>query len=324
MTGRAFAVRLPLRAPLAGLDHRDAGLVEGPAGWGEWSPQPGYPSDPVRCWDASQEPTYEAWPAPVRDRVPINALVPAVPAQKATVLAAEARAAGIRTVKVKVGADPAGADLDRVAAVREALGSSGRIRIDANAFWDLDDAVPALFRFDKYDIELAEQPVETLEDLARLRRRVAVPLAADEAVRSIEDAHRLHRLAAADALVVKTQPLGGVRYALAVAEEAGVPVIVSSLYETSVGLAAGLALAGCLPELPFACGLGTAVLLAADVVADPLVPVDGMLVVRRPVPDPELLARYGSPFEEFELESGSSIRILARPADRGAAGEAAP
>ncbi|MGH9282875.1 MAG: o-succinylbenzoate synthase [Acidimicrobiales bacterium] len=293
-------MRLPLRTPVAGLEHRDAVLVEGPAGWGEWSPLPGYPSDPVTCWAACQEAAGEPWPAPVRDRVPVNALVPAVGAHEAGRLAAEAAAAGIGTVKVKVGADPAGADLDRVAAVRDALGPAGRIRIDANAFWDLDDAVLALFRFDKYDVELAEQPVATLEDLARLRRLVPVPLAADEAVRTVEDAHRLRRLAAADALVVKTQPLGGVRPALAIGEEAGVPVIVSSLYETSVGLAAGLALAACLPELPYACGLGTATLFAGDVVADPLVPVAGGLEVRRPVPDPDLLARYGSPLEEGE------------------------
>jgi O-succinylbenzoate synthase len=94
--------------------------------------------------------------------------------------------------------------------------------------------------------------------------------------------------------VVKVQPLGGVAAALEVAEAAGVPAIVSSLYETSVGLAAGLALAAALPELPYACGLGTAALLAGDVVADPLVPVNGELAVRRPVPDPELVARYAS------------------------------
>jgi O-succinylbenzoate synthase len=236
----------------------------------------------------------------LRHHVPVNALVPAVTAQAAGRLAAEARSAGISTVKVKVGADPAGADLDRVAAVRDALGPGGRIRIDANAIWDLDDAVLALSRFDKYDIELAEQPVASLEDLAHLRRRVPVPLAADEAVRTLEDAHHLHKLRAADALMVKTQPLGGVRPALALVEVAGVPAIVSSLYETSVGLAAGLALAACLPDLPYACGLGTASLLAADVVADPLVPVDGSLTVRRPVPDPDLLAAYGAPWEEFE------------------------
>ena len=131
-----------------------------------------------------------------------------------------------------------------------------------------------------------------LADLARVRRRVAVPVAADESVRSLGDARRLAALAAADAVVVKVQPLGGVRAALRVIEAAGVPAVVSSLYETSVGLAAGLALAAALPDLPFACGLGTGALLAGDVVADPLVPAGGVIAVRRPEPDPALLARW--------------------------------
>ena len=93
--------------------------------------------------------------------------------------------------------------------------------------------------------------------------------------------------------MVKVQPLGGMAATMAVIEAAGVPVIVSSMYETSVGLAAGLALAASLDELPFACGLGTAHMFAGDVVVDPLTPVDGWLTVRRPTPDAGLLARYG-------------------------------
>jgi o-succinylbenzoate synthase len=111
-------------------------------------------------------------------------------------------------------------------------------------------------------------------------------------VQDLDAARRLARLGAADALVVKVQAAGGVRAALALAEAAGVPVIASSMVETSVGLAAGLAFAACLPATPFASGLGTGLLLAGDVVRDRLVPVAGRLAVRRPVPDPELLARY--------------------------------
>jgi O-succinylbenzoate synthase len=148
-------------------------------------------------------------------------------------------------------------------------------------------------RLAPFDLELVEQPVATIEDLAAVRRRVGVPVAADECVRDVHDARRLATADAADALVVKVQPLGGIAAAMEVAAAAGVAVIVSSMYETSVGLAAGLAFAAALDELPFACGLGTAGLLAADVVADPLLPLDGWLDVRRPVPAGDLLARYG-------------------------------
>jgi O-succinylbenzoate synthase len=289
---RAERVRVPLRVPLGGSSYREATLVEGSAGWGEFSPLPGYPCDPRRCEEAVKEAVLVGWPAPVRAEVPVNGLVPAVPADTAAALAAEALAGGVTTVKVKVGSGPLTDDVDRVAAVRAALGPSGRIRLDANGAWDVDSAVAALERLAGFDLELVEQPVADMGDLARVRRRVAVPVAADESVRSLGDARRLAALDAADAVVVKVQPLGGVRAALRVVEAAGVPAVVSSLYETSVGLAAGVALAAALPELPFACGLGTGALLAGDVVADPLVPRGGTLPVRRPVPDPALLARW--------------------------------
>jgi O-succinylbenzoate synthase len=288
----AHGVRVPLRVPLGWQWFREATLVEGPAGWGEFSPLPGYPCDPRRCEEAVREAVFVAWPAPVRGDVPVNALVPAVDATTAERLAAEAAAAGMTTVKVKVGDGPLADDADRVAAVRSALGPSGRIRLDANGAWDIDSAVAAIERLAAFDLELVEQPVADLGDLARVRRRVAVLVAADESLRSLGDARRLAALDAADVVVVKVQPLGGVRAALRVIEAAGVPAVVSSLYETSIGLAAGVALAAALPELPFACGLGTGALLAGDVVADPLVPVAGRLAVRRPEPDPALLARW--------------------------------
>lgn len=292
---KVYPVRIPYRVPLGGEAYRQATLVEGPAGWGECSPLPGYPSDPVRCEEAAGEAALAGWPPAVRAEVPVNALVPAVDVQTAAALVAEAVVAGITTVKIKVGDGPLAGDADRVAAVRAALGPSGRIRLDANGAWDVDTAVLALGRLAGFDLELVEQPVADLADLALVRRRVAVPVAADESLRSVDDARRLAALDAADAVVVKVQPLGGVRAALRVVEAAGVPAVVSSLYETSIGLAAGLALAAALPDLPYACGLGTAALLAGDVVAVPLVPDHGVLAVRRPSPDPALLARWAAP-----------------------------
>jgi O-succinylbenzoate synthase len=222
----------------------------------------------------------------VRDQVPVNGFVPAVaPGEVAAYLGD-----GYPAYKVKVGH---GDDVGRVAAVREAVGPSVAIRIDANGAWDVDEAVSRIARLAAYDLELVEQPVASIDDLAAVRRRVGVPIAADECVRGLDDARRLRALGAADVVVLKVQPLGGVRAALEVAEAAGVPAVVSSLYETSVGLAAGLALAAALPDLPYACGLATAGLLAADVVNDPLLPEGGALAVRRPTVDPALVARYG-------------------------------
>ncbi len=275
-------LRIPLVGPVRGVTHRDITLLSGPAGWGECSPLPGYPCDPGLARRAAEEAACEGWPPAVRDTVPVNALVPDGPIDGASL-------AGFSSVKLKVDARH---DVERVAELRDIVGPTVAIRVDANGAWDVDTAVDVIERLDRYDVELIEQPVATLDDLARVRRKVTVPIAVDESLRSLDDARDVARLEVADVVVLKVQPLGGVRAALAVAGAAGVPAIVTSMLETSVGLAAGLALAAALPELPFACGLGTAALLAGDVVADPLVPVDGVLAVRRPTPVVELIARY--------------------------------
>jgi o-succinylbenzoate synthase len=249
-------------------------LLEGPAGWGEWSPLPGYPSDPAQCRRAAEEAATVGFPPAVRDVVPVNALV------DGPFLVHDVR--GYPAVKVKV-RDSRGIAL--LGAVRDAVGPSVRVRVDANGSWDVDTAIDMIARLARYDVELVEQPVASLDDLARVRRAVSVPVAADECIRSVEDARRLRALDAADVVVVKQQPLGGVRAALEVVDAAGVPAIVTSMMETSVGLAAGLALAAALPELPYACGLATATSLPADVTSRPLLPVDGVLHVRTVVPD---------------------------------------
>jgi O-succinylbenzoate synthase len=218
----------------------------------------------------------------------VNALVTGTPFDPALLL-------GFPCVKVKVGRADQGQDLALVTAVREAVGPSVALRVDANGTWDEDTARSMLWRLAPLDIELAEQPVRTIESMSRLRRRVGVPLAADECVRSIDDARRLHRLEAADAIVLKVQPLGGMRQALRIAEAAAVPAVVTTMMETSVGIAMALHLAASLPELPFACGLATAGALGSDVTREPLSATDGVMRVRRVTPDPGLLAALAVP-----------------------------
>jgi O-succinylbenzoate synthase len=272
-----------------GATHRDATLVEGVMGWGESSPLPGYPVAASSCASAAIEAATLGLPDPVRDRVPVSALIPDEAPVEAAARAALAVADGFRTVKVKVG-DPE--DVDRVMAVRDAIGPDVALRLDANGAWDLDTARLRLRRLAASAPEFVEEPVAGLGEMARLRRKVSIPIAADESVRGIEDVRRLASAGAADVLILKVQACGGAVRGLHWAEDAGVPVVVTSMLETSVGLAAGVALAAALPELLYACGLATGSLLAGDVVADPLIATDGMLDVRRPVPDEELLGRY--------------------------------
>ncbi len=277
---------IPLRTRFRGIDVRQGVLVRGPAGWGEFSPFLDYgPPVTARWWAAAEEAASVGWPAPLRETIPVNVTVPAVDPEQAARIVRDS--AGCRTAKVKVAeaGQSLNDDLERVAAVRDVLGPGGRIRVDANGAWDVDSAVRAIRALDRFGLEYAEQPCATLAELAALRRRVDVPLAADESVRTAEDPLRIAGLAAADIVVLKVQPLGGVRRALAVAEACGLPVVVSSALETSVGIAAGVALAAALPELPYACGLATVPLLTGDVCSQPLLPLDGLLPVRRAEPD---------------------------------------
>jgi o-succinylbenzoate synthase len=277
--------RVPLRTRFRGIDVRDGVLVRGPAGWGEFSPFWDYDDAESRRWWASAvESAVEGWPAPVRFSIPVNVTVPAVAAEQAHAIVS---ASGCRTAKVKVaepGQSPAD-DLARVEAVRDALGPAGAIRVDANAAWDVDTAVARIAELDRVGLEYVEQPCATLEELAALRRRIDVRIAADEAVRRSADPLRVDLREACDVVVLKVQPLGGVRAALRVAEAHGLPCVVSSALESSIGIAAGVALAAALPELPFACGLATVALFTDDVTSASLLPVDGALAVARPEPD---------------------------------------
>jgi o-succinylbenzoate synthase len=286
------AVRIPMRVRFRRVTWREAVLIQGPAGWGEFSPFPEYPPTTTARWLASAlEGAVREWPAPKRDRIPINVTIPAVDPEAAFRTVIES---GCATAKVKV-ADPGDTpevDEARVAAVRRALGPTGRLRIDVNAAWTVDEAVARIEALAAYDLEYVEQPVRTVDELVELLARVEVPIAADEAVRLADDPMEVVDRGGADLLILKVQPLGGVRRTLDLATRSGLPVVISSALETSVGIAAGIAAAAALDELTLACGLGTLSLLEGDVTHDPLLPVNGEIEVRRPEPDPELLDRW--------------------------------
>ena len=284
---------VPMTTRFRGITVREGVLLEGPGGWGEWSPFLEYDAAVAEPWlRCAEEAAAGDWPTPRRDRVPVNVTVPAVGPERAHEIVARS---GCRTAKVKV-AEPGQAEAEdeaRLEAVRDALGPDGLVRIDVNGLWDVDTALRRLPVLNRAagGLEYVEQPVAQVEDLAVVRRRQHVPVAADESIRRAADPYRVRDLEAADVAVLKVQPLGGVRACLRIAEDIGLPVVVSSALETSVGIAAGVALAAALPELPHACGLATVALLTDDLAVEPLLPVDGALPVGRPTVDPAALDR---------------------------------
>lgn len=284
-----------MRTRFRGITARQVHLVRGPVGWGEFAPFVEYEVAEARqWWHAAVEASTIGWPAAVRDRVPVNTTVPAVDAATAHRLVA---ASGCSTAKVKV-AEPGQTLADeqaRLEAVRDAIGPAGRIRIDANGLWDVPTALTRLPLLDAAagGLEYVEQPVMAVHDLAEVRRRQAVPVAADESIRRAADPLAVARAQAADVVVLKVAPLGGVAACLRLAEQVGLPVVVSSALDTSVGIAAGVALAAALPELPYACGLGTVTMFTADVARPPLVPDGGFIDVAAALavtPDEEAMA----------------------------------
>ena len=314
-TARVFAV--PLRHRFRGITVRQGVLLRGPAGWAEFAPFLDYDDAQAVPWLAAAVDTAaRPWPAAVRTSVEINTTVPVVEPATAAALV---RASGCRTAKVKVGGSdgsvrPGAAgrnslndDADRLAAVRDALGPGGRIRIDANAGWSVPEALAAIPVLDRAagGLEYVEQPCASIDELAAVRRRVEVPIAADESIRRADDPLRVALAGAADVAVIKVAPLGGVHRALRVAAAAGLPVVVSSAVDSAVGLAAGLALAGALPELRHACGLGTATLLTGDVSSAALLPAGGRLPVLDRAPEPDRI-------DEFAADAQTTAAWLAR------------
>lgn len=292
----ARIVALPVVTRFRGVEAREAVLFEGPEGWTEFSPFVEYGDAEAAFWLAAAiDWGWMPQPAPLRTEIAVNATVPAVAA--ASVPGVLARFDGCRTAKVKVAerGQLLGDDIARVDAVRAAIGPEGRIRVDANGGWNVDEAEHAIHALAPFDLEYVEQPCASIAELAEVRRRVkymGVPIAADESVRRAPDPLAVARARAADLLIVKAQPLGGVARTLDLVAEAGLPAVVSSALETSVGLAMGAALAAALPDLDYDCGLGTASLFTADVADPPLVAHHGVLPVGRVTPDAALLAEH--------------------------------
>ncbi|WIA99147.1 o-succinylbenzoate synthase [Curtobacterium sp. MCBA15_012] len=297
LTADAHVVALPMRVRFRGITTREALVLRGPAGWTEFSPFVEYDDAEAAAWLRATVDFGWTEHEPAAGTVPVNATVPAVSPDQVPDLVA--RYPGCTTAKVKV-AEPGTTledDVARVAAVRRVMGPDAAVRVDANGLWSVEQAVAAVEALAPYDLQYAEQPVATVEGLAEVRRRTAglgVPIAADESVRKAADPLAVARAGAADVLVVKAQPLGGISAARRIIAEAGLPCVVSSALDTSVGLGMGAFLAAAAMTPGYAAGLGTAAMFTGDVTDAPLLPVDGAVPVRRVEVARDLLERHAA------------------------------
>lgn len=287
---RVHVVALPMRVRFRGITVRELALIDGPAGWGEFGAFPEYEPPEAAHWLAAAiEGAYQPPPPGRRDRIPINATVPAVDAEQVPDVLA--RFPGARTAKVKV-AEPGQALADDVARVEAVRALIRTVRVDANGGWGVDDAVQASHALTATGaLEYLEQPCATVAELAELRRRIDIPVAADESIRKAVGSQAplaVAKAGAADIAVLKVAPLGGISALLQIAEQIGIPVVISSAIDSAVGIGAGLHAAAALPELPHACGLGTGSLFVEDIAETPP-QTAGYLPVQPVTPDPARL-----------------------------------
>lgn len=265
--------------------------------WGEFSPFVEYSSQESLGWlAATLEWVFDQLPTPVRSKIPVNATLPAVELDQVEKVLESF--GNFRTVKAKVGETDLAEDLARLQKVREIYPLS-KIRVDANGAWDIEQTLEfcKAIKSAGFALEYLEQPVASISEMIALKQELRNQglnflIAADESIRKSEDPFEVAKKGAADILVLKSSPLGGIKSSLAIAQQSGLPVVVSSALESSIGLQAELHFAASLPDLNFDCGLATAALFAADVVTDPLLPVNGEIELREVTPDEKLIARY--------------------------------
>lgn len=278
-------IALPTKTNFRGINVREVALFQGEYGWGEFSPFLEYDYQECAPWlmcaiEAATKPRPQLYRSSVR----VNGTIPAIN-DKSVIKSLVETYEGVKTFKVKVG-DNLGEDIVRLAQIRS-LGRDIKIRIDVNGLWSVKDALTNLYAFyeEVGPFEYVEQPCATLEELRELKASIHIPLkiAVDEALRKAKDPFAIDLSGAADLVMLKVQPLGGIARAHKLAEHHKLPVVVSSALESAVGINYGLQLAASFPEMNFDCGLGTGSLLGADVASLPI--VNGEIEITEVEPD---------------------------------------
>jgi O-succinylbenzoate synthase len=272
-------VALPTTTNFRGVTVREVALIQGEYGWGEFSPFLEYDDAESAPWLACAiEAATQPKPLLYRTEVAVNGTIPALndPADIERVINSFP---GVKTFKVKVGNDVS-QDLHRLELVRT-LRPDASIRLDANGLWNVDEA--EILMNSVGEIEYVEQPCSTIEELRELKKRVDVKIVGDEVLRKAADPFTIDLSGAIDFIMLKAQPLGGIKRAHKLAEHHNLPVVVSSALDSAIGINYGLILAASFEDMKFDCGLGTGSLLAKNVAELPI--VDGKIAISDVVPN---------------------------------------
>ena len=308
---------LPMRTTFRSLDIRETALFKGENGWGEFAPFVEYSDQESLQWlESAIEAADKALSPALRESIPINATVPASN-DEAEIEQILSWYPGVDTAKIKVGTGIK-EDLARIAAVRKHL-PKAKIRIDVNGSWSVKEALSniiAIYEVTGDLLEYVEQPVASLDELKQLKEgmSVDVKIAGDEVLRKAKDPFAISLDGAIDILMLKVSPLGGIKRAMDLASHHKLPVVISSALESAIGISYGLALAARVPNLDYACGLGTSALFNQDVSDIPI--VNGAIKATNYPIDLDRVERYELKGERLEWWRNRISRVwnLRRPA----------
>ncbi len=308
---------LPMRTTFRSLDIRETALFKGENGWGEFAPFVEYSDQESLQWlESAIEAADKALSPALRESIPINATVPASN-DEAEIEQILSWYPGVDTAKIKVGTGIK-EDLARIAAVRKHL-PKAKIRIDVNGSWSVKEALSniiAIYEVTGDLLEYVEQPVTSLDELKQLKEgmSVDVKIAGDEVLRKAKDPFAISLDGEIDILMLKVSPLGGIKRAMDLASHHKLPVVISSALESAIGISYGLALAARVPNLDYACGLGTSALFNQDVSDIPI--VNGAIKATNYPIDLDRVERYELKGERLEWWRNRISRVwnLRRPA----------
>ena len=308
---------LPMRTTFRSLNIRETALFKGENGWGEFAPFVEYSDQESLQWlESAIEAADKALSPALRESIPINATVPASN-DEAEIEQILSWYPGVDTAKIKVGTGIK-EDLARIAAVRKHL-PKAKIRIDVNGSWSVKEALSniiAIYEVTGDLLEYVEQPVASLDELKQLKegKSLDVKIAGDEVLRKAKDPFAISLDGEIDILMLKVSPLGGIKRAMDLASHHKLPVVISSALESAIGISYGLALAARVPNLDYACGLGTSALFNQDVSDIPI--VNGAIKATNYPIDLDRVERYELKGERLEWWRNRISRVwnLRRPA----------
>ena len=299
-------IELPLRSKFRGVTKREIALFQGVNGWAEFSPFLEYSDLECKPWlESAIEAATTNFPIR-RDLITVNGTIPETDNEQ-EIEELVAAYPGVKTFKIKVGSDLL-SDLNRIKLVKK-LAPAASIRIDVNGEWNVAEAIDHIKAIEEVtEIEYVEQPVANITEMQELKRKLTVKIAADEALRKSNDPLKVDLTGAADLLVLKVAPLGGIKKSLAIAAHHKLPVVVSSALESAIGITHGLRLAAALPEISYASGLATGSLFAEDLARHEI--RDGAIGVAKPEIDEARLSRFAVPQERLEWWRERINRVL--------------